>query len=147
MIKTDQSISIIEPYFDGGDSYTNHYKYSYILQYAVKGDMEISQNWDSGIITLLPKGEGFLERKIKEENVSEFDMLNVKACCPENVKMKIYLDDVLVMDEFGVNNIENYKSKLKQEKISKISYHFINNSDESAKVNLYYLGVSKKQKQ
>lgn len=146
MIKTDQSISIIEPYFDGGDSYTNHYKYSYILQYAVKGDMEISQNWDSGIITLLPKGEGFLERKIKEENVSEFDMLNVKACCPKNVKMKIYLDDVLVMDEFGVNNIENYKSKLKQEKISKISYHFINNSDESAKVNLYYLGVSKNKK-
>lgn len=146
MIKIDQSISIIEPYFDGGDSYTNHNKYSYILQYAVEGNLEVSQNWDSGVIKLSAEGEGFLERKINAEDVSGFDMLNVKACCPKSVRMKIYLDDVLIMDEFGINVLENYKAELKSDKVEKIRFHFINNSDASSTVNLYYLGVSRNEK-
>lgn len=146
MIKADEVNSIIEPYFDGGDSYTNHHKYSYILRYSYNGGIDLSQGWDSGVIRIMPNGEGTLERKIREEDISDFDMLTLKMTCPKEVKFTVCINGETIFDEYGTDMLDNYKAPINQNTISEISYHFENETDEPRVVNLYYLGVMKDRK-
>jgi len=145
MIRADDLHSIIEPYFDGGDSYIGHHKFSYIMQYEVCGDIELSQNWDSGSIKVFDKGSGSLHRSIYKNNISEFDTVTLKMSCPENVQVKLYFDDMLVLDVTGTGKLDLYESPIKMNSVQKIKYVIANSAETDNIIGLYYVGVSKKQ--
>lgn len=145
MIRADDLNSIIEPYFDGGDSYTGHHKFSYIMQYEACGDIELSQNWDSGSIKVFAGGTGSFKRNIFKNDISEFDTVTLKMICPESVQLKLYFDDFLVLDVKGSGKLDLYEAPIKMDSVQKIEYTVANNGELDNIIGLYYVGVSERQ--
>ena len=144
MIKADEYNSIIEPYFDGGDSYTGHHKFSYIMQYQCSGDTSVSQTWECGCIEILKNGKGTISREIFPNDISGYDTVTLKASFPEGVKVTLWFDDVQVLSTEGTGFIDIFEAPIKKSGVSKITLDFNSVLQYNVCVNLYYIGVSKR---
>ena len=144
MIKADEYNSIIEPYFDGGDSYTGHHKFSYIMQYQCSGDTSVSQTWACGCIEILKNGKGTISREIFPNDISGYDTVTLKASFPEGVKVTLWFDDVQVLSTEGTGFIDIFEAPIKKSGVSKITLDFNSVLQYNVCVNLYYIGVSKR---
>ena len=142
MIKASERDYIIEPYFDGGDSYIGHKKYSYISQYSTKGAISVSQEWDSAGVKILRNSYGSLYRNILECDISVYDTVNLKMMCASDVHISLYFDENMVLDIWGTGELAMYEAPINQQRVREIRYEMYNNSSEDIVVSLYYLGVS-----
>ena len=143
MIRADEFNSIIEPYFDGGDSYTGHHKYSYIMQYESSGSISLSQQWDSGNIKIGANGKGSISRNIYKSDISLYNSVTLKMTCPKEIKIKLFFDNTPVLETFGTGKLDLYKAPVNKNSVECIKYEIINESEHESEISLYYLGVSR----
>ena len=88
--------SVFEPFFDGGESYSDHKKFSTFKEnYRVENlncsDYKITQSWAALDIVFVPENQSSslkLSRKCKL-SVSGYDVLRVYCSCHKNCKLKI----------------------------------------------------------
>ena len=146
MIKINDNISIIEPYFDGGESYKEHHKYACIKAYDVSGSIKTSQIWDSAVV-FIPSGEsGVIGREINPADVHDYCEAVCKITCPKEVFIEFYINGERVSQAEGTGSIDVYTFPIAADKIKHISYCFKNTDNRDAEVNLYYFAVRKNER-
>ncbi len=142
MFRSDFNSAIIEPYYDGGDSYTGHHKYSCIMQYHAEGDITLEQEWDSAIVTVPAGGNGRFSREIAKCDLSIYDTVNIFMVCPDYLRVQVYFDDDLVFDQMGAGESCVQHAPMKKDSVTKIEYHVYNTTDRETILHLHYLGAA-----
>ena len=144
MIRIDTDRAVLEPFFDGGDSYKGHQKYSYLTKYTVCGAAAAVQNWDSVLVRIAPKGTGSLFRTLPtEEDLSLFDTVTAFLACPDTVVFRLYFDGKLVMETRGKTQFCVHDALLPAEcgSVSEIRMEFENTLDREQTASIYYIGA------
>ena len=139
----DENSCIIQPYFDGGESYTGHHKYSLVTRYKSKPEGIIRQAWDSIMISVPAENKCEIESDNLDVDISDFTRFRLFARVNKNVRVKIFCNDELVLDEYGSGKIEITDSSVitTQKIIKNIRYEFYNESGSNEEIAIYYLGM------
>lgn len=146
MIKINDNISIIEPYFDGGESYKEHQKYACIRQYNAEGAIKVYQIWDSAVV-FVPSGEsGIIKREIAPLDVHDYCEAVCKIACPQKNYIDFYINGEMVSQAEGTSGVDTYTFPIAVDEINNISYRFRNADERDSEIKLYYFAVRKNER-
>lgn len=139
----DENSCIIEPYFDGGESYADNQKYSRLKKYKSKPEGVIRQAWDSFMIYVSAMDKVEIKAENLDIDILDFTRFRLFSRITKNIRVKIFCNDELVLDEYGRGKIEPIDGKIEveQEKINTIRYEFYNENKTDEEVVIYYLGM------
>lgn len=151
-IKINQAESIFEPFYDGGDSYPDHQKYSCLSEYCIEanGAGEVRQNWSAVDVVMYGKTEETalplrMERKCKLD-ISGYNIFRMFATISGNIRFKVIccVDgvDVEVINTNGYDIAKEYNGTVKGKYITSIKMEFENEAAPEAVASLVWLGLS-----
>lgn len=148
--------SIFEPFWDCGESYPEHQKYSVLDEYDVKypiGAKAIVHNTWCGVsvdITHLGNEPLVMERNCNLK-IDGFDGLRLFASIPENVRVEVYAtidgDNKRVISTFGKKANDEYDGHIEGDIITDIKLLFYKSGKESSSVNLKWMGLFNSKRQ
>lgn len=144
-IPIDEHSSIIQPYYDGGESYIGHSKYSLIDKYTATPQGSLSQTWVSFSVKIKAGEETTLEYECGGTNISEYSRFRIFGMIPKTVNVRLYCNGELVMDKCG-NGTAGYTDsdiKTTQKEMKTLKYVFKNSDENDAEISLFYLGMLK----
>ncbi len=132
---------MLEPFYDGGESYQGHQKYAVLANYKVTPEGAATQGWATLSVKVMPYKTTTLEREC-DINVGRFDEIYMRGKIPADMKSTLKVNDEIVLQlDGGKGDNAKYYGKLPDRHIKKISMEFENKSDSIERVNLWYLGV------
>ena len=142
-IPAGDNLSIIQPYYDGGESYTNHHKYSLLTNYQTIPENKVTQEWAGICVKIAEKSETIFEcTDMTEIDIEEFEKFVLYCKISTGVRVRIYCNGELVMDEVsGGMSGKIYGEKINIKVVKSLKYVFINSNDTPAAARLFYLGV------
>lgn len=144
MLKTDDHHVILEPYFDGGDSYPDHFKYSVLSRYTASGVLQVDQGWSTGNVSIPAGAQGSLRTTIVKQDLSLFDTVTLKMLCSKEVRVQVFFDGQQVMDTYGAGMNFCHEAPCALDSVTEIAYTVTNESSKTETVGLYYLGMARK---
>lgn len=155
-IKINEAESIFEPFWDTGDSYPDHQKYSRITGYEINTNDagEVRNNWCSVQIVLHP--ETGMESWVSMEkkcclDICEYDRFRFYGAVPECVDMCIEcsIDGIEkeIVHCMGRGSTAEYNGMIQGEKISSVRLKFRNLSKQTTCVDLLWMGLSNSEKE
>ena len=140
----DENSCIIQPYYDGSESYVGNHKYSVVPQYKTIPEGAAKQTWEAMLVHIEARGQ--TEAKIENLNIdiSDYTYFRLFSRISKGVNVKIYCNDELVLDKPCNGKIEQIDSEIvtTQKTIKTIKYVFENNNDVFADAVLHYLGMT-----
>lgn len=142
-IPIDEYSSIIQPYYDGGDSYKGHKKYSLIANYNCCPEGTLKQSWDSIVVTVEANSKTVIECEGMNIDISEFDRFRIYGLIPKCIQIKLFCNNELVIDRFatGKQGFDDGTVKTTQNVINSLRYEFYNQGDCDTNLSVSYLGV------
>ena len=139
-IPVSEGISILEPYYDGGDSYSDNYKYSRLSNYYVDPKNSTSQIW-CGWEIKIPVGKKVVLSRKCDISMKYYDTLRIFLSASENVSIKLFGREKRIIDTCGEGGFNIIRGKVYDEKLYEIKYIFENKGDMPETVILFYLGA------
>ncbi len=135
--------SIIQPFFDGGESYVGHHKYSLLSRYTVTPEGAAKQTWEAVAVTIEPKSTVTLETQGLNIDISEYSRFRFFGNANTHVNIKVYCNGELVINENGrqKNDFLDGSMCTTQTVANSLKMVFTNNSDADAGVTMYYIGM------
>lgn len=139
----DESSAIVQPYYDGGDSYPGHSKYSLTKKYKATPENGLFQSWCAFEVTVAAEGETILDYEGADIDISEYNRFRIFGSIPGDIHVKLYCNGELVMDEQGSGSTGYMDTSIrtKQKVIHQLKYIFRNTGKGKLQLTLYYLGV------
>lgn len=150
-IPIDDFSSIIHAYYDGGESYKGHKKYSLIKKYRSNPKNCLVQSWDGFKVEIKSENMAVIECEDIEIPTFENNKFRIFASVPENVFVSLYCNEVLVLIASG-DGCHFYDGDILfgEKYIKKIRYEIKNTNEKDLSVALFYLGMindTKRQRQ
>ena len=151
-IKINNAETIFEPFWDSGESYPEHHKYSRISSYEIKTDKNssVSVFW-AGIRISIAANETVVLQKHCDLTVSGYDIFRMFAAISKDIEIKISCvcdgKELAVIACSGKGNAAEYDGKISGKKITAYTLRFTNHSDEKESATLSWLGLSNSEKQ
>lgn len=142
-IPIDERSSIVQPYYDGGESYIGHHKYSLVNQYQAFPQGSLKQTWCEFTVSAEPGDEVVLEYEGTEIDISAYNRFRIFGSVPKCINIKLYCNGELVLEEPG-NGCVGYidaHMRTKQMVIRKLKYIFQNTGENKESISLFYLGM------
>lgn len=144
MIPTDDFSAILQPYFDGGDSYPDNYKYSLKQKYKCAPPKSLRQGWNGFHVAVKGNETTVLECGGLNEDISYYEKFRIFALIPDCINMKMYCNGELEIDcRGGYNGYYDAPKNTVQKSVKSIKYEFRNKSEKDVLITLYYLGMFK----
>ncbi len=132
---------IIEPFYDGGESYKENEKFSsFLAHYRVDPKGAAGQSWMSVNVNVTPNSTVTLERDC-DIDVGRFDEISLRAKIVEGTSVKMLINGEEVINEAGKGDTCNYYGKLKDSRITSIRLEITNNNEQTEGDVLFYIGV------
>lgn len=146
-IKINNAETIFEPFWDSGESYPGHMKFSRLTNYEIIADKHsLAYTTWAGVTVDVGANEKLLMKRKCSLDITEYDILRMFAAISEDVKIKIscVVDGVLtdVFECMGKNVSGEYDGEISGREISEVLMEFTNISDKSVQGNLSWLGLS-----
>ena len=155
-VRINEAETIFETFWDSGESYPNHHKYTCLSQYTVTtdGKGEIAPSWNCVRIALYPgPSEDFpitMERSCAL-NIKDYDRFRLFARIPERVEfiVECVIDGETrrVIRSRGRGGDGEYTEAISGDMITGIRFSFRNTSGVSAFAELTWLGLSNHEKE
>ena len=148
VIPAGENLAIIQPYYDGGESYTNHHKYSLLRNYLSQPQNAAVQEWDGIWIRIAEKGETVFEApKMTPIDIEHFERFVLSSKISTGVRIQLYCNGELVLDEMSNGKKGKTFGKATSIKtVESLKYVFTNENNAAASARLYYLGVSRSER-
>ncbi len=155
-VKINEAETIFEPYWDSGESYPDHHKYTCLSQYRVgpAGAGETSVNWCSVRVALTAQ-EGdartpfCMERDCKLR-VAGYDRLILFACVPQSVEFRLVCAvdgrEQTVLSCTGKGKQGEYAGEIRGEWVTGLRLEFTNTAPEESVVDLSWMGLQNTEK-
>jgi len=142
-IPIDEYTSILEPYYDGSESYKGHQKYSVVHNYIVIPKGFMRQEWDGVRIDIIPGTPTVLKREGFDVDISCYDRFRLFGIIPECVHVRMYCNGELVLDDDGSGKTAYLDGKITTSytRINSLIYEFTTSGDSPVTVSLHYMGM------
>ena len=142
-IPIDEYSAIIQPYYDGGDSYKGHNKYSLVEKYKCTPDGSLKQAWNSINVAVNSKSTTVIECNGMNIDISDFDRFRIYGLIPKNIRVKLFCNGELVIDNQGTGKqgFDDGNCKTSQTTVNTLRYEFENSADSDTSLSILYLGV------
>lgn len=142
-IPIDEQSSIVQPYYDGGESYKDNEKYSLIKRYKCMPEGSLSQNWCAFMVKVKAESETVIEYEGADIDISEYSRFRIFGIVPGAVNVMLYCNGELVMDKCGSGKAEYTDSDITTERntLNSLRYIFKNAGKKDEEVCLFYLGM------
>ena len=142
-IPIDEFSCIVQPYFDGGDSYKDNKKYSLVPKYKTMPEGCLKQTWEGIRVDVEPCSSSVIETDNLNIDISDFTRFRIFANISKNIRVKLYCNGELVIDEQCGGKIENIDGKTERlpKTINSLRYEFINSSEILLSATIHYLGL------
>ena len=149
--------SIFEPFYDGGESYPNHEKYSVLKNYKLSyGDgviSNISQTWFSVCVNIQEQTNDeyltVMEREISLD-IGNYDIFRIFAAVPKAFSFRVFceIDGIsrLVIEASGNDSTGEYNGKIEGGRVTRIRLEF-RASQNGLLANLHWMGLSNSAKE
>ena len=154
-VVVNRAESIFEPFWDSGESYPNHHKFSRLSNYTttISDDAVASAkvNWCSALISIEKSGKDFFDIKIERDcvlDISNYDTFilfgKIDASATITVKCVIDGKDIEVLSQNGTPKVIKYKGAIFGKTITHIAISMKSNTPSKAVYSmLYWLGLGK----
>ena len=142
-IPIDEHASILEPYYDGGESYKGHQKYSITEKYTAIPQGCLTQAWDGVRIEVSPGTSTVLKRDGVNVDISGYNRFRLFGIIPKTVHVRLYCNGELVLDGDGPGRTAYLDGEIKTNhtRINSIMYEFETSEVAPVTVSLHYLGM------
>lgn len=152
-IAINQAETIFEPFWDTGESFVGHQKYSRLTPYKIIIDENakavVKDSWCGVTMEILKAGTGtwdvVLERNCNLD-ISDYDLMTVFAIVPKNIKFEIeYIAEEksrTAISVTGTGYLEKYYGKIEGSSISTIRIK-MSGPAGCGTVSLYWMGLAK----
>ncbi len=131
---------IIEPFYDGGESYRENEKYSTLVNYTTTPADAAEQGWATANFKIMPKKTVISERNCNID-IERFDEIYILGKVPKTVTIKVVINGREIISECGKGDNAEYRGKLQENIIKNICMLFESISESVEAVNLWYIGV------
>ena len=155
-IKINEAETIFEPFWDSGESYPDHHKYTCLSQYriATGNQGEVSPQWNAVQIEILPgRTDGYpivMERDCALD-IAGYDRFRLYARIPERIEFIVtcVIDgqerDVLHRTGYGSDG--EYTGEISGKLITSIRLSFRNLTNVKSSAELTWMGLSNHEKE
>ncbi len=148
-IYVNDAETVFEPFWDSGESYPNHEKYSYLNNYEVtvrKDEIEKAENAWNGIKVTVAESTDYsveMKRKIKLD-ITDFDRFIFAASVPKSVEFEVLCRiDGKMRDIIAAHGgRKEYEGEICGDEITEIAIRFKNTESGTASVLLSWLGLA-----
>ena len=146
-IKINNAETIFEPFWDSGESYQEHFKYSRLTPYEITSDKNSKAEvmWSGIRIVVGAKETLKLKRKCSLD-IEKYDIFRMFAAISTAVDIRISckIDDELkeVLNHQGKGMAGEYEGEIHGKCITEIVLEFKNNGDTTVQGTLSWLGLS-----
>ena len=148
-IYVNDAETVFEPFWDSGESYPNHEKYSYLSNYEVtvkKEGIEKAENVWNGIKVTVDESADYsvaMKRKIKLD-ITDFDRFIFAASVPESVEFMVSCRiDGKTHDIIAANGEKKeYEGEIFGRQITEIGIFFKNTKKGTESIFLSWLGLA-----
>lgn len=146
-IKINGAETIFEPFWDSGESYPEHFKYSRLTPYKIIADKNsLAEPMWSGIRIIVGANETLTIRRKCDLDITDYDIFRMFAIVASSITVKISckIDDEFkaVLTKQGKGSAGEYDGAINGKRIKEIELTFINNTQTTAQGNLSWLGLS-----
>ncbi len=143
-IPIDSVSSILHPYYDGGESYKGHLKYSLKNRFQCEPEGCLEQSWCGFDISVKAHSETCIVCKDMCVDISDYDSFRLFAMIAESVSFEVYCNNEIVLRGSG-RDLTVYDSDIiiNAKIANSIKYIFKNTGDKDCIVVLHYLGLLK----
>ena len=146
-IKINNAETIFEPFWDSGESYPEHFKYSRLTPYEIIADKNSKADviW-SGVRVIVGSNETLTLKRKCRLDISQYDIFRMFAAVSNAIKIKIccIIDDkkTEVLTEQGRGSAGEYEGTVNGKLITGIEISFTNETENSSQATLSWLGLS-----
>ena len=156
--RINEAETIFEPYFDGGESYPNHEKYSLLSEYTVTYAPDVvatvKQTW-CAVAAILEKqaSSGYTVRMERQcdLDIREYDILRLYSAINKNIDVRISckIDGkwVTAIEREGLDTTGEMDAEIHGEKITAIALEFRHTGGATGVATLKWMGLSNAKKQ
>ena len=165
-IRINEAESIFEPFYDGGDSYPDHQKYSCLSEYVIDTHNAgaVKQTWWSAKVEVFGRqketagktagGQKMAPVSMEREgrlDIRAYDVFRVFAIVSRDIRFKVICcvdgvdREVICATGYGIS--KEYNGTISGNCITKIRMEFENLSDNTAGCELIWLGLSNVEKE
>jgi len=157
-LRINEAETIFEPFYDGGESYNNHEKYSlltnYRITYAPGAVANVTQQWMAVRIDIQSQRPGDYAVKMERDcnlDIREFDVFRMFARINEafDIRITCCIDgsNVTVMELRGHGQNEEYDGKISGSTITHITIEIRSNAAIALNSELIWFGLCNAQRQ
>lgn len=156
-VQINEAESIFETFWDGGESYPDHEKFTPLNHYKQEiGDnagAEISQKWNGVNVTIWnqPDGEIVAMERNGRLNIKDFNIFRVFAAVPKTVSFRVrcMIDGCMktVMEKTGNDTTGEFDGHISGNEITSVRVEFTYIDNAPATVTLYWFGLADSVKQ
>ena len=139
----NEAETVLEAYFDGGESYPEHEKYSLLPKYKVTPEGALKQWWASFFVTINPNEVVFIEREC-DIDISDYDIMRLFVNSSKKVNIKLICNGIEIFSENGSDGFSLLKGEIKDRALKSIRYELTNMGEITECVDLFYLGTENK---
>ena len=163
-IYINEAETIFAPFYDGGDSFRDHQKYSCLSEYTIDTHDAgmVTQTWWSAKVVVYGKQEQKKEQlndilqlvsmvDTCQLDIQDFDIFRVFAIVSEDIRFKVICcvdgvdQEIICTTGYGVN--KEYNGRICGRMITRIRLEFENLSDRDASSELIWMGLSNSAKE
>ena len=146
-IKINNAETIFEPFWDSGESYPEHHKYSRLTPYEIiVGSNSTAEVIWSGVKVMVESKDMLTIKRKCQLDISEYDIFRMFASVSESIEIKIFCvidgEKCEVLKKHGTGASSEYDGKIAGKNISEIEISFYNDSENKAEGTLMWLGLS-----
>lgn len=138
--------SILEPYYDGGDSYNGHQKATVLPKYRIEPPGCTSQIWCGFSVQVRAGERAVLERSCRV-TMTGYDHIRLFWNASPDIKVKLICNGECVIEACGAGHYDILQCRFEQGELTHIRYEFTNSAALEESVLLFYLGAASSEKQ
>lgn len=155
-VKINEAESIFEAFWDSGESYPEHHKYTCLWQYNVETNNmgSVGTTWMSVSVKLKPVSDRkypvVMQRSCRLD-ICGYDVFRLFAAVGEAAVVRVICtvdgNDVEVINDRGYNTSKEYNGRISGKLITNIRLEFENSADTPVNIELFWMGLSNAEKE
>lgn len=150
--------TIFEPFYDCGESYPEHRKYSRLSDYEMKfaegADCKVEDDWfGSNVYIYSQPADTYAVSFTKncDLDIEDFDIFRFCGIVNESIKLRFTCtvdgEEQVVLECAGKGKRDEYDGRISGKKITRIKMEFMNTQKVEGVATLHWLGLSNLEKQ
>ncbi|WP_020619626.1 heparinase II/III domain-containing protein [Paenibacillus daejeonensis] len=150
--------TILEPFWDTGDSYPGHQKLSrltpYRITYGLGAIAKVHDTWNGVRVEIEQQSEGTYAAELErdcEVNIGSYDVFRIFAAVPREIELEIHGvidgEERLILQSQGNGATGEYDGSLSGTRLSRIRLRFRKDSETPLSAHLYWFGLANADRQ